>query len=231
MEYPEKEKYDARDLEAIIRILRDPAEGCPWDKVQTHQSIRKNFVEETYEVLEAIDKEDPHLLQEELGDVMMQVMLHSQMEAEQGHFNFEDVCDGVCRKLIFRHPHIFAGAKDNTGLNSWQALKDKEKGRLTLRDELESVPATLPALMYCEKTQKRDERFWAQPAQKADALKELAAQVAALGGESSAEAYGRALFLLVQAARLDGVCAEEALEKYTREFARQEIEKSEACGR
>jgi len=227
MDYPKKDKYNAADLEQIIRILRDPEKGCPWDKVQTHQSIRKNFVEETYEALEAIDKEDPHLLQEELGDVMMQVMLHSQMEAEQGHFTFEDVCDGVCRKLIFRHPHIFAGAGDNTGLNSWQALKDKEKGRVTLRDELESVPATLPALMYCEKNQKRAQRFWDQPAQKADALKELARQIEKLGRESEAEEYGRALFLLVQAARLDGVCAEEALEKYTRKFARQEIEKSE----
>ena len=227
MDYPKKDKYGAEDLEQIIRILRDPEKGCPWDKVQTHQSIRKNFVEETYEVLEAIDKEDPHLLQEELGDVMMQVMLHSQMEAEQGHFTFEDVCDGVCRKLIFRHPHIFAGAGDNTGLNSWQALKDKEKGRVTLRDELESVPATLPALMYCEKNQKRAQRFWNQPAQKADALQELARQIEKLGSESEAEEYGRALFLLVQAARLDGVCAEEALEKYTRKFARQEIEKSE----
>ena len=227
MDYPKKDKYNAADLEQIIRILRDPEKGCPWDKVQTHQSIRKNFVEETYEALEAIDKEDPHLLQEELGDVMMQVMLHSQMEAEQGHFTFEDVCDGVCRKLIFRHPHIFAGAGDNTGLNSWQALKDKEKGRVTLRDELESVPATLPALMYCEKNQKRAQRVWDQPAQKADALKELARQIEKLGRESEAEEYGRALFLLVQAARLDGVCAEEALEKYTRKFARQEIEKSE----
>ena len=96
-----------------------------------------------------------------------------------------------------------------------------------LRDELESVPATLPALMYCEKNQKRAQRFWDQPAQKADALKELARQIEKLGSESEAEEYGRALFLLVQAARLDGVCAEEALEKYTRKFARQEIEKSE----
>ena len=103
-----KEHYTMDDLRSIVALLRDPENGCPWDKVQTHASIRKNFIEETYEVADAIDLADAHLLCEELGDVLLQVALHTQMEAEQGTFTFDDVCTGICKKLIARHPHIFA---------------------------------------------------------------------------------------------------------------------------
>jgi NTP pyrophosphatase (non-canonical NTP hydrolase) len=142
--YPEKQQYTADDLAAIIAILRDPDCGCPWDKVQTHTSIRMNFLEEAYEAVDAIDLNDPELLCEELGDVMMQVVFHAQIEQEAGHFTFDEVCDGVCRKLINRHPHIFGG---DESIKDWDSLKNKEKGRLTLADELESVPKALPALM------------------------------------------------------------------------------------
>ena len=140
--------YTAEQLLEVLRILRDPENGCPWDKVQTHASIRKNFLEETCEVLEAIDADDPAMLREELGDVLMQVAFHAVIEEERGHFTFEDVCREVCEKLVFRHPNIFASsAAENAGINSWDALKNKEKGRTTLADELNTVPATLPALM------------------------------------------------------------------------------------
>ena len=98
--YPEKQHYTADDLAAIIAILRDPDNGCPWDKVQTHRSIRMNFLEEAYEAVDAIDLDDPELLCEELGDVLMQVVFHAQIEREAGHFTFAEVCDGVCRKLL-----------------------------------------------------------------------------------------------------------------------------------
>ena len=101
--------YTAEQLLEVLRILRDPENGCPWDKVQTHASIRKNFLEETCEVLEAIDADDPAMLREELGDVLMQVGFHTQIEQEAGRFTWQQVCDGVCRKLIDRHPHIFGG--------------------------------------------------------------------------------------------------------------------------
>ena len=135
--YPEKQHYTADDLAAIIAILRDPDNGCPWDKVQTHRSIRMNFLEEAYEAVDAIDLDDPELLCEELGDVLMQVVFHAQIEREAGHFTFAEVCDGVCRKLLDRHPHIFRG---DESIKDWDSLKNKEKGRLTLADDLESVP-------------------------------------------------------------------------------------------
>ena len=125
--------YTAEQLLEVLRILRDPENGCPWDKVQTHASIRKNFLEETCEVLEAIDADDPAMLREELGDVLMQVAFHAVIEEERGHFTFEDVCREVCEKLVFRHPNIFASsAAQNAGINGWDALKNKEKGRTTL---------------------------------------------------------------------------------------------------
>ena len=129
IDWPEKERYTAEDLVEIIRILRRP-EGCPWDKVQTHQSIRKNFLEETCEVLEAIDADDPRMLREELGDVLMQVAFHAVLEEEQGRSTFEEICREVCEKLVYRHPHVFASAAgQNAGINGWDALKNKEKGR------------------------------------------------------------------------------------------------------
>ena len=123
--YPEKQQYTADDLAAIIAILRDPENGCPWDKVQTHTSIRMNFLEEAYEAVDAIDLDDPELMCEELGDVLMQVAFHAQIEREAGHFTFAEVCDGVCRKLIERHPHIFGG---DESIKDWDSLKNKEKG-------------------------------------------------------------------------------------------------------
>ena len=154
-DWPERERYTAEDLLQIIRILRDRENGCPWDKVQTHASIRKNFLEETCEALEAIDADDAAMMREELGDVLMQVAFHTVIEEERGRFDFEQVCREVCEKLVFRHPNIFASsAAENAGINSWDALKNKEKGRTTLADELNTVPATLPALMYAQKMQK-----------------------------------------------------------------------------
>jgi len=145
-DWPDREHYTAEDLVQIIRILRDPETGCPWDKVQTHASIRKNFLEETCEALEAIDADDADMLREELGDVLMQVAFHVVLEEERGRLNFEQVCREVCEKLVFRHPNIFASsAARNAGINSWDALKNKEKGRRTLADELDTVPACADA--------------------------------------------------------------------------------------
>ena len=138
LDWQPKAPYTAEQLLEILRILRDPENGCPWDKVQTHASIRKNFLEETCEALEAIDADDPQLMQEELGDVLMQVAFHAVIEEERGRFTFEDVCREVCEKLVFRHPNIFASsAAQNAGINGWDALKNKEKGRTTLADELD----------------------------------------------------------------------------------------------
>ena len=123
--YATSERMTAADLRMITALLRSP-DGCPWDREQTHESVRENFIEETYEVVEAIDNRDPVLLCEELGDVLLQVMFHARMEEERGSFTFDDVCNGICRKLILRHPHVF-GDTEVSGtaqvLDNWDAIK------------------------------------------------------------------------------------------------------------
>ena len=221
-DWPERERYTAEDLLQIIRILRDRENGCPWDKVQTHASIRKNFLEETCEVLEAIDADDAAMMREELGDVLMQVAFHTVIEEERGRFDFEQVCREVCEKLVFRHPNIFASsAAQNAGINGWDALKNKEKGRTTLADELNTVPATLPALMRAQKLQKRAARkgAFAQTAEDAAAaLKAAERGWEEAVPENSAERAGALLFAAANAMRLAGVDAEEALTFASRRF-------------
>ncbi len=158
MEFQIKDRYDINDLLKIIEMLRDPENGCPWDKVQTHLSIRKNFIEETYEAIEAIDLDDKELMQEELGDVLMQILLHAQFEAEQKVFDFADVVNGTAQKLVLRHPHIFAGFDNKTVdgvLQKWEEIKQEEKGQKTVTETLEAVPKSFPALMYAQKLNKR----------------------------------------------------------------------------
>lgn len=157
MEFKLKEKYNIEDLKAIMAILRGE-NGCPWDKEQDHHSIRKNFIEETYEVLEAIDNNDSELLREELGDVLLQVIFHSQIEAEKNVFNFDDVANDICKKLIIRHPHIFSDVKVKDSaevLDNWNTIKKEQKGQVTATETLHAVPRQLPALMRSSKVQAR----------------------------------------------------------------------------
>ena len=220
-DWPEREHYTAEDLIQIIRILRDPEAGCPWDKVQTHQSIRKNFLEETCEALEAIDADAAAMLREELGDVLMQVAFHTVMEEERGRFDFEQVCREVCEKLVFRHPNIFtSSAAENAGINGWDALKNKEKGRRTLADELDTVPATLPALMRAQKLQKRaaGRGLGITTAEDAAAALKQAEQDWDAAPAPNAEQAGELLFAAVNAIRLAGLDAEEALTFASKRF-------------
>ena len=220
-DWPEREHYTAEDLIQILRILRDPETGCPWDKVQTHQSIRKNFLEETCEALEAIDADDAAMLREELGDVLMQVAFHAVMEEERGRFDFEQVCREVCEKLVFRHPNIFtSSAAENAGINGWDALKNKEKGRRTLADELDTVPATLPALMRAQKLQKRaaGRGLGITTAEGAAAALKQAEQDWDAAPAPNAEQAGELLFAAVNAIRLAGLDAEEALTFASKRF-------------
>ncbi len=141
----------------IVRVLRHPG-GCPWDQEQTHQSIRRNFLEETYEVAEAIDREDLDGLKEELGDVLLQVFFHTSIEEDAGRFTLDDVADGVCKKLIYRHPHVFGDVTvDSTDqvLSNWEELKKKEKHQDTQADAVDAVARTLPALWRAEKMKKK----------------------------------------------------------------------------
>lgn len=155
-----KDRYDINDLLRILEILRSP-EGCPWDKVQTHESIRTDLIEETYEVCEGIDKDSPEMLREELGDLLLQIVFHAQIEREKGTFDFDDVCNDICQKLVYRHPHVFGEVKaDNCDevLKNWDALKRESKHQETFTDTLESVPKNFPALLRGEKVCKRASR-------------------------------------------------------------------------
>lgn len=152
-----KEKYDIDDLVEVMETLRSQS-GCPWDRAQTHQSIRKNFIEETYEAVEAIDNGDIELLKEELGDVLLQVIFHSQMESEKGTFDFSDVADGVTKKLVERHPHIFgdAIATDVEDVRElWDEVKRKTKHQKKGSEPMLSVPRQFPALMRAQKVQSK----------------------------------------------------------------------------
>lgn len=152
-----KERYNVEDLKLIMKELRSD-HGCPWDREQDHKSVRMDILEEAYEVMEAIDSDDPELLKEELGDLLLQVAFHAEMETEKGVFDFDGVCDGICKKLIYRHPHVFGDVTVNSTadvLKNWDALKSKSKNEEKASDRLKSVPKLLPALMRGEKVGKR----------------------------------------------------------------------------
>ena len=154
----EKERYDLSDLRLVFSCLRGE-DGCPWDRVQTHESIRANLIEETYEVVEAIDKSDLKLMREELGDLLLQVVFHAGIEEENGTFTLDDVISDVTDKLLRRHPHVFGNveADDPEGaLNAWEAAKGEEKTeRKTVIDKMNAVPPSLPALMRAQKVSKK----------------------------------------------------------------------------
>ncbi|MBR1483762.1 MAG: nucleoside triphosphate pyrophosphohydrolase [Ruminococcus sp.] len=227
MEYPKKEKYTFDDLAEIIKILRAPG-GCPWDREQTHQSIRSNFIEETYEVIEAIDTDNTDLLKEELGDVLLQVALHSEMEREAQRFDINDVCDGICRKLIIRHPHVFGdkSAEDaSQALSNWDAVKMKTKSQRTYSEAMQSVSRALPSLMRSEKIQKKAAKvgFDWESAQGAmtklnEECNELDVAINLGNPENQMEEIGDVLFTVVNVARFLHIDSEHALYKACDKF-------------
>ncbi len=220
VDFKRKESYNIQDLVEIMRLLREPG-GCPWDAEQTHESIKKNLIEETYEVIEAINKNDNDLLCEELGDLLMQVVFHACMETEKGAFDFDDVCDGICKKLIERHPHVFGETKisgvDDV-LTNWDDIKRKTKGQKTTAQSMLSVPRELPALMRATKLQKKaaDVGFdWSDVSGALDKLQEEIGELRqAVENNDSAnmtEELGDVLFSAVNVSRFIKSDAEEAL--------------------
>ena len=152
-----RSSYDFQDLCDIVTILRGVG-GCPWDIEQDHHSIRKGMIEECYEVVEAIDRDDTALLREELGDVLLQIVFHADMENDAGHFNITDVANDECVKMIHRHPHVFGQVKADTSeqvLANWEVIKTEEKQRVSLSDQLQAIPPILPALMRAQKVGKK----------------------------------------------------------------------------
>ena len=218
-----------------MELLRS-GDGCPWDREQDHHSIRKNFLEEVYEVVEAIDTEDSALLCEELGDVLLQVVFHARIEEEAGGFDFQQVCDGICKKLIVRHPHIFGDTKAaDTGevLTNWDRIKAQTKGQTTATQTLQSVPKVLPALMRSEKVQHRAAKAgfdypdadWAMRDLESE-LQELRQAVAQGDQAHIDEELGDLLFAAVNVSRFTKTDAEHSLglacEKFIARFAQVE---------
>lgn len=212
----------------IVTTLRSP-EGCPWDREQTHESIRKNLIEETYEVLEAIDLEDLDGLQEELGDLLLQILLHSEMAAEAGYFDVNDVIYSLSEKLIRRHPHVFGENKAsdaNEALQNWQEMKKREKSEKGLDETRESllsgIPRDLPAILTAYKLQKKAATVGFDWKELSDVLQKVEEEwhelQSARDEHEKLEEFGDLLFALVNLARFMDIDPEQALAKTNIKF-------------
>jgi tetrapyrrole methylase family protein/MazG family protein len=212
------------DLVRVMARLRGPG-GCPWDREQTHASLARHLLEETHEVLDAIDADDGERLREELGDVLLQVVFHAQMAAEDGAWDVDDVARGIVEKLIRRHPHVFgevevAGADEV--LVNWERIKAEEKGEKPLEDD---IPGTLPALARASKVQRRAAGWgfeWRSPASAFEALREEVGELESHADAVNAEEeIGDVLFATVAVARKLGVDPESALRRTISRFAQR----------
>ena len=220
-----KQSYGFEDLVMVIEVLRGEG-GCPWDREQTHKSMRKDFIEETYEVIEAIDTEDPVLLREELGDVLLQVAFHAQIEREEGRFDVHDVANDICAKLIHRHPHVFGELKiDNSAdvLVNWDKIKSEEKHRETLTHKLRAIPPMLPALMRAQKVGKKASFFDFETADAVfdklyEEIEEIREAMKSGDQEAINEEIGDLLLTVTSLARKSGTDSELALTNATNKF-------------
>jgi len=207
VDFPGKEHYDLRDLRQLVEVLRGEG-GCPWDREQTHESLRRCMLEEAYEACGAIDEGDPLHLREELGDVLLQVIFHASLSAEEGTFDLDDVADAECQKLIYRHPHVFGDVRVSGSaqvLENWDVLKQAEKEQRSLSEVLEGVTPALPALWRAEKCLKKADKALGRSPDRQSALADLDGSLRALetaepGTEAAEEAVGRLLFAAVTAA-------------------------------
>ncbi len=220
-----KSSYDVSDLRQIVKLLRGEG-GCPWDREQTHESIRREFIEEVYEAVEAIDEKSPEHLREELGDVLLQVVFHADMEEDAGRFDLDGVADGVCKKLILRHPHVFGDvtvADSAQVLQNWDQIKRAEKHRDTLAADLDSVAKSLPALWRAEKIQKKAIKAGVleNGTEEALAAAETAlenARLALTREDGEEKALGELLFACVRLARLRKLDPEALLNAASDDF-------------
>lgn len=212
IDFERKEHYGLSDLLRIVALLRSE-DGCPWDRVQTHASLRRSLLEEAYEAAEAIDREDPALLKEELGDLLLQVVFHADIERQAGDFTMDDVADGEVRKMLFRHPHVFGGQETvqdaDTVLEGWEAIKRREKGQQTTAQALDAVARSLPGLWRAEKLQSkaaRDGFDWPDISGALDKLDEEVSELhrAAAGDGDVTEELGDVLFAAVKVGALSG---------------------------
>ncbi|MBQ6824491.1 MAG: nucleotide pyrophosphohydrolase [Clostridia bacterium] len=207
--FKNQEHYSYEDVLALIELLRSP-DGCPWDHAQTHASVRRGVIEEAYEVAEAIDRADPAMMTEELGDLLMQVIFHASIGAQAKEFTLQDIYDRLCKKLIFRHPHLFdPDCGFAPGEDEWLALKRQEKGHASLKEELDGIAKTFPALTRAEKIAGRIHR--GESPDEADSLLRL--QLENFINNKNASNLGAVLFTLARASKASGIDPEAALEQ------------------
>ncbi len=202
-----KDRYGIEDLLCVFERLRSK-DGCAWDREQTHKSIRRDFLEECYEAIEAIDTEDTELLKEELGDVLLQVVFHCEIEKEFGNFTFDDIVNDLCYKLIIRHPHVFSDTKvESTDdiLSNWDRIKIETKGQKSNKEALLSTVKALPSLMAYQKYLKKAKKWeMSIPDKKFADIKDNVTE----------DTVAEALVYVVNLANEKGIDAEEALSKY-----------------
>ncbi len=227
-EDPVKKTYTLGDLVKIIQALRGE-NGCPWDKVQTHESLRQDMLEEACEAIDAINKNDMDNLCEELGDVLMQVVFHAEIAAEKGGFTLEDVIRGICEKMIYRHPHVFGtgDVKVDTPeqvLVNWEKLKKKEKKADTQTEIMRNIPEVLPATLRARKVQKKAADVGFDFPVTADAFQKVYEEVreleeaAKLKNGAEEEEFGDILFAMMNISRFLKINPEFALTKATKKF-------------
>ncbi len=222
-----KEHYNFLDLIEVVNILRSD-KGCPWDKEQDHESIKSNFIEEVYEVIDAIDRNDMSSLKEELGDVLLQVVFHAQMESERSVFNVDDVIDSLVKKLIYRHPHVFGDACVKTSdevLKKWEDLKLKSKKNTDEEGIFSHFTTALPALILAYKAQRKAKNVgfdWDRSDEIFDKIKEEIVEFKAALEEDNKDKMinemGDIFFSVVNLSRFFDIIPEDALRRSTLKF-------------
>ena len=225
--WKEKNNYSVEDLVGIMQLLRGE-NGCPWDKEQTHTSIRNNLLEEAYETADAIDRLDDTDMAEELGDLLLQIVFHCQMAKERGAYDLDKVADGICKKLVYRHPHIFSNVVVNNSdevLDNWDKLKNKEKQMQSFSDTLKAVPKAFPACLRAQKVQKRATKAGYDFKTLQDTVLKIEEELAELKQaisqndfESASDELGDLLFSVINTARFLKTDAEQKLNSTTERF-------------
>ena len=224
LNFKNKDKYTVSDIAELVEILRSE-DGCAWDREQTHGSIRNAMIEETYEFIEGLDADDKELMQEELGDVIFQVFFHARIAEESGRFNVDDIADGICKKMVLRHPHVFGDvtvANSAEVLKNWEEIKKSEKNRDSVKKDLESVPSVLPSLIRAEKLLSRFKKNGGKVEKDTAVLvSDLKNAVNALGDTVSSDEMGEILFKLANLTYASDINAEQALYEKNERFVKE----------
>lgn len=222
--FKNKDKYTVSDIAELVEILRGEG-GCAWDREQTHESIRNAMIEETYEFIEGLDAKNDELMEEELGDVIFQVFFHARIADERGSFDIDDIADGICKKMVLRHPHVFGDvtvANSAEVLKNWEEIKKSEKNRDSVKKDLESVPAVLPSLIRAEKLLSRFKKNGGKVEKDTSVLvADLKAAVNALDDSVSAEEIGEILFKTANLTYASDINAEQALYEKNEKFVKE----------